>query len=317
MKKFFFLLITSVSLFTACVGTDELDDGAPVAELTTADLEIDPASIGLMVDETEQFEYIYTIYKGDLGVVTSGTATWTSDDLTIAEISQDGLLTAKGLGSTNIRLMVDSLEAVAVVTVVGDTNSTAEVKIVTPSKTSFQINDKLQLEAQALNISGSTLNDKVITWESSNSAVISVNATGEITAVASGEALITAKTDSVSSATLSLEVQSASKTATFSGSGSYTVTGTATMFYNESDDLILEFSNDFSVSSFGAAIYVYLSNQDNSVAGGAEIQQLTKQGGQSYNLTTINSSLTIDSYDYVIIHCKPFNIPFGQSSKLQ
>lgn len=317
MKKFFFLLITSVSLFTACVGTDELDDGAPVAELTTADLEIDPASIGLMVDETEQFEYIYTIYKGDLGVVTSGTATWTSDDLTIAEISQDGLLTAKGLGSTNIRLMVDSLEAVAVVTVVGDTNSTAEVKIVTPSKTSFQINDKLQLEAQALNISGSTLNDKVITWESSNPAVISVNATGEITALVSGEALITAKTDSVSSATLSLEVQSASKTATFSGSGSYTVTGTATMFYNESDDLILEFSNDFSVSSFGAAIYVYLSNQDNSVAGGAEIQQLTKQGGQSYNLTTINSSLTIDSYDYVIIHCKPFNIPFGQSSKLQ
>ena len=213
--------------------------------------------------------------------------------------------------------MVDSLEAVAVVTVVGDTNSTAEVKITTPSKTSFQINEKLQLVAQALNVSGSVLKDKLISWESSNPAVISVSASGEITAEAAGKASIIAKTDSVSSAVLALEVQSASKMATFSGSGSYTVTGTATMFYNESDDLILEFSNDFSVSSFGAAIYVYLSNQDNSVAGGAEIQQLTKQGGQSYNLTTINPSLTIDSYDYVIIHCKPFNIPFGKSSKLE
>lgn len=321
MKKIFFLLTTCASLFSACVGTDELDDSDQIlieGVKETYSLTIDPTQKGLMVDESSQFVAELIKTTGTEVEVIPATYTWTSDDPAVASVNENGLVKANSVGMTFIRASTDTLQAETVVTVVNDTLSVAEVKIdQANTMTLLAPGESLNLTASAYNVKQKALTGKTITWTSNNESVITVNSTGTINAVSEGIASIVATIDGVVSASLKIEVKSNIKKGVFSGSGSYTVTGTASLFINENDDLILEFSNDFSVSSFGVAIYVYMSNQNNSVAGGVEIQQLLKQGGQSYNITNINSELTIDSYDYVIIHCKPYNIPFGQSSKLE
>lgn len=318
MKKQYFLFLSIIISLASCVGTDEIDDSDSILPPTVeAKLIIDPVSAGLMVNGVAQFNVTYSIITdGEEEEQISPVVTWTSDDASIAEVSQSGEVTAIALGSTKIRAQVDTLLKEAVITVVGDTNETAQV-IINESVSSIKLGETFQLTGNVLNVNKNEIKGQTIAWESSNDLIASIDQNGLVTANAVGATEITATADGVSSGVLSIDIKQSEKTATFSGNASYDVSGKATMFVDENEDLILEFSSDFAVSSFGSAIYVYLSNSDNSVAGGAEIQQLTTQGAQSFNLTEVDASLTLDSYDYIIIHCKPFNIPFGQSSKLQ
>ncbi|MEQ8534167.1 MAG: DM13 domain-containing protein, partial [Imperialibacter sp.] len=61
-------------------------------------------------------------------------------------------------------------------------------------------------------------------------------------------------------------------------------------------------------SNNGPGFFVYLSNQDNSVAGGKELAALASTTGPSSYRA---DGVAIDDYKYVIILCKPFNVVFG------
>lgn len=97
----------------------------------------------------------------------------------------------------------------------------------------------------------------------------------------------------------------------FSGKGSYSVSGDVSIYENESNEIIVEFAENFSAST-GPGLYVYLSNSNNGVAGGVELGKLeSNTGGQLYNVSLIDNTLSLESYNHVIVHCKPFNVVFG------
>lgn len=326
MNKLLLLILLAFGFLVSCVGTDEIDDSdlipveEPKTDIITYQLLLTPTSAGLMIDDTIRFSSKYITTKNGVDTEELVTPVWASSNTAVATIDQNGLVTAITDGTTDISAMYESITKKGRVNVVLDTNTVADVVISKPAKTTLEVNNSVQLTAKAFNVKMNELASKTFTWSSTNSTIISVDAMGLITTKKEGSASIVASSDGVESSELTFSVNKpavTSKTATFSGNADYDVSGTASLFYNENDDLILEFSNDFKVSSFGAAIYVYMAPQSTGVAGGVEISQLTSQGGKAYNISEISPTTTINTYDYVIIHCKPYNIPFGQSSKLQ
>ncbi len=90
-------------------------------------------------------------------------------------------------------------------------------------------------------------------------------------------------------------------------SGSYTITGSATLV-DSAGMLTLTLSSDFFTDS-GPDLYLYLSINDQAptVPGNTNIQVAalsSNSGSQSY---IVPGSTAIDDYDYVTIHCVDFN----------
>ncbi len=150
-------------------------------------------------------------------------------------------------------------------------------------------------------------------WTSTDSDILDVSNDGLVTAVSMGSAYIKASfenlTDSVMIAAGDETVLTeTSRKGTFKGRNNYTVAGDFTLAPNNDGDLVLSFGSNFTASN-GPGLFVYLSNSDNSVSGGIELGALKSNSGeQSY---TLPMGTELNSYDFVIIYCKPFGVPFG------
>lgn len=114
--------------------------------------------------------------------------TWTSKNAEVAVVSSDGIVTAKKEGTAEIVAKVGAFEKTCVVTV-------KEIKM-----DSIEINmpdfDLGLGRSQTLGVlfnPDNTTDDKTITWSSSNSDIVSVDATGLVVAKGYGTATITAK----------------------------------------------------------------------------------------------------------------------------
>ena len=69
--------------------------------------------------------------------------------------------------------------------------------VLTPSADTLAIGDRVQLTAAAYNSSGAVIPNRMFAWSSSNDAIASVSSTGLVTAHATGEVVIAARTDNV------------------------------------------------------------------------------------------------------------------------
>lgn len=127
------------------------------------------------------------------------TVTWDSNDPSVVVVT-DGVVTAVGVGTANVRAMVGQMTANCIVTVEPIEAESIELNI---SSETLLIGQSLQLSA-TLNPENTT--DKTITWLSDNASVASVSTTGEVMAIAQGSATITAECGTVS-ATCTITVQ--------------------------------------------------------------------------------------------------------------
>ncbi len=102
----------------------------------------------------------------------------------------------------------------------------------------------------------------------------------------------------------------------FQDGPTYSLSGNATIDY-ATDTYTLSFSGDFGTTG-GPDLVVYLSNSSQVSTPGGVLQtpetielQLLKSasGAQTYDLTSVINNL--DQYDYVVIHCRQFNHPWG------
>lgn len=117
---------------------------------------------------------------------TNKTVTWTTSNSSIASIDQGGKVTAIGGGSATITAKADNQTATCTVTV-------------TVPVTSISLDrESLTLEEEGTTVLVATIEpadatDKTITWSSSNTAIVTVDNAGKVTAVKEGSAVITAK----------------------------------------------------------------------------------------------------------------------------
>ena len=116
----------------------------------------------------------------------SESATWTSNNTTVATVNKSGVITAKTLGDAEITATIGEVEKTCTVHVV----AVAVNSITLPAEVNVTLGSSLQLNptvdpAQAAS-------EYTITYESSAPEIATVDANGKVAGVAAGDAIITA-----------------------------------------------------------------------------------------------------------------------------
>jgi uncharacterized protein YjdB len=271
-------------------------------------IEISPENSALEVGKTFGFSASYYDSLGNK--VTSTVFDWQSSDDNVAAIDANGLVSGITPGQVHITARANnSASDPALLTVVIDPAQVAKV-VVQPDSANLSAGQTVQFTAAAVNLNSETISGKTFTWRSSNTSVATVNNSGLATALAPGSANIIATTDGIDSSPAIVQVAGGVRTGTFvkRPGTSYTVSGTAILDEQTDGSLVLKFGSDFSTSS-GPGLYVYLATTNQVGSTSLEVARLkSTRGEQSYDLP---ATVKIDSYNWAIIHCKPFNVTFG------
>jgi hypothetical protein len=305
MRKRKRFLIATVIVLAGCVGTDFIDD--PIT-FVPARITISPNATAIQVGNTVSFQGTYYDSLGNSVAVTA--FQWTSSNPAIAAVDANGLALGKQPGQVRIVASARGVSSdPALLTVVADPNQVARVAV-TPDSGKIRVGGTLQFTAVARNLNGDAIAGKTFTWRSSDPTVAGINNNGLATAIKPGRVNIVATADGVDSSPARLEVLGQSRTGMFTRrpGTSYSVSGTATLEQRSDGSLILSFGNDFACSN-GPGLEVFLSTTNVVSPSSRNLGRLQRtSGAQSYN---VPAGVTLTSYNWVIIHCVPFNVTFG------
>lgn len=128
---------------------------------------------------------------------------WTSTDPTIASVSATGAITGVSSGTATVSAAADERSA-AVSVVVREPPPVASV-ILTPDRFTLSPGQALPLQTTALSAAGETLVGHVTTYASATPGLVAVSSSGRVTALAPGNATVTATVEG-RSASLALTV---------------------------------------------------------------------------------------------------------------
>ena len=170
---------------TATATATVTNSPAPVATVR-----VSPSSVSLT---PKQFTPLSVTTLDAQGTVLTGRAvTWSSSNTSIATVSTSGIVTAVAVGAAIITATSEGVSGTAHVTVAAASPAAVASVTVSPSTTSLTVGGTAQLTATDKDTSGTVLAGRAVTWTSNNTGVATVNANGQITAVAAGSATITA-----------------------------------------------------------------------------------------------------------------------------
>lgn len=290
-------------LFGSCTGTDYVDD-LQIGQK----IEIENTQVALKPGENVQ---LAAMYYDDYGIKKEVMLQFSSSDTRVAEVDSTGKITAHIAGSSVVEVSYNGVAGPLVnVNVVAGVNDVAIVEVTAPVS-SLNPGEKTQLALSVENINMEGLSGRQVEWFSENESILTVNATGEVTAVTAGVAAVHAKVDGVKSNSVNITVGSL-RTGTFVKAGGYQAKGTASMGI-ENGKLILKLSEDFE-TSFALGTYIYLANTTNGKtvrSAGLEISEINTNGAKSFDISALYPDVKIYDYRYVIILCKPATVTFG------
>ena len=128
---------------------------------------------------------------------------WTSNDVNVADVDEDGVVTPIEAGNAIITATTidgTNIKATCAVTVSIVTTS------ITLDKTSLSFNDLYNTETLTATVLPDNTANKIVAWESSNTAVAEVSGSGVVTPKSYGTAIITATTTDGSNMSATCEV---------------------------------------------------------------------------------------------------------------
>ena len=302
-NKISIFLLAILIVLPGCIGTDFLDENA---ELFEPRIEITPPLEAIEVNQSLTYN---AVYYDNMAAQQSASFSWISSDESIVRITQDGVATGVGPGQARITASAfNVMSETALLTVVADPNQVALVRV-SPSDTSITVSNTLQYTAIAENAAGDVLPDLVFQWSTSIDTVAQIDDQGLLTGINPGNVLITASTEGIESMPAELDVFARSRNGSFRASPgtSYQLSGTAVLEQSDTG-LQLRFLDNFSVSN-GPDLHVYLSTADRINASSIDLGDIKgTSGAQTYG---VPSNVNMNDFDYVIIHCLPFNVTFG------
>ena len=126
---------------------------------------------------------------------------WSTSSASIAIVASTGLATAEVLGvapgDATVSVVVAGKSSTGRVTVTAASPSLAPVAsvVVTPTSGAVNVTKVLQLSAVAKSAAGTALQDRAITWSSSNSSAATVSSSGLVSGVAPGSTTISATSE--------------------------------------------------------------------------------------------------------------------------
>ncbi|MEO6443754.1 MAG: Ig-like domain-containing protein, partial [Gemmatimonadaceae bacterium] len=127
---------------------------------------------------------------------------WTTSNPAIATVTSTGVVTGVSAGNATISATVDDVVGSGLVTV---QPVPVQAIALTPSSGALIVGRQLQLIATLTDAVGNAIPGRITTWSSSSPAIASVSSTGLVTALARGNAVITASAEG-KSATASITV---------------------------------------------------------------------------------------------------------------
>ena len=155
-------------------------------------------------------------------------------------------------------------------------------------------------------------------WSSSDEAIITINSQGVARALAPGAAEISVEYTSgdvsasdskvVGVGERTVETESTGKKGQVNTTSSYKLTGAFTMELDASNNVVIAFGDDYEASTALPGLFVYLSNNPNTISDALELQAVEVfDGAHSYTVPNVG----LDDYGYVLYFCKPFNVKVG------
>lgn len=179
---------------------------APGAATVTATVEGKTAAVTITVSlvpvatvtVTPSTAILYLGQTVDLGATAKDSAgntltgraiAWSSSNTAIATVSSTGIVTAVAAGSATITATVEAKTGTGVITAA--VVPVATVMLSAGDATLYQT-ATLDYDASAADSAGNSLTGRAVTWTSGNTSIATVSATGLVTALAQGEATITA-----------------------------------------------------------------------------------------------------------------------------
>ena len=188
-------MLASVTLAWGCGG----DSGAPTAPLPVPDpprattVTVSPTTAELDVGETVQLRA--EVRDQNSNVMVGAVVIWTSSAGSVATVDASGLVTGVGEGTATITASSGSAQGTAAITVVSVPEPVASVEV-SPSAETVAVGATLQLTAEAFDANGQAVAGAEFLWESSQTSVATVDASGLVTGVGEGTATITASSGS-------------------------------------------------------------------------------------------------------------------------
>jgi hypothetical protein len=188
MRKFFYLILLSALGLVSCGGKGETV--VPVTGVT-----IDPPAVTLHLDGTVQLKASVLPENA-----TSAEVSWSSANPIIAAVSAEGLVTAVSFGETTVRATCGEVSGTCLVKVVP---VEVESVTVTPATLTLTEGETGTLSAEVLPADATDLS---VVWSSSSPEVAAVDG-GLVTAVAAGEAVISATASNGKSGSCTVRVK--------------------------------------------------------------------------------------------------------------
>jgi uncharacterized protein YjdB len=208
-----------------------------IAEVTVnptpvASVRLTPPNQNLLVGQTVQLGA--ETLDADGNVLTGRPVEFTSSNVAVATVSNTGLVTALVPGSAIITAASEGKSAPSSITV--SSVPVASVAV-TPTGSQIVVGQTTQLNAEPRDASGQPLVGRPVSWSSSDPNVASVSSTGLVTAVAPGQATITATSEAAAgTSTIGVSPKPVSSVIISPGQGSVTVGQTLQLSAQVTDD---------------------------------------------------------------------------------
>lgn len=187
------MVAASALLLGACIEDfSEPDPEGPVTDVLVSTIPLNQAMEELFIGTTRQL--LAGPRNEDGRYVPGQSVTWSSSNEGVVSISQDGLATAVSSGNAVISATA------------GGVTGTTEMKVrfpvgqvaVTPAAGTIRREGAIQLTANVTDQGGTVRTNRAVTWASLNPAVATVSASGLVSGITDGQAVITATSEGVS-----------------------------------------------------------------------------------------------------------------------
>ena len=201
--------VTAISAGSAVItATSESVSGSAGVSVTTlpapvASVTVNLNSNSITVGQTTQA--VVTLKDGSGNTLTGRSIAYTSSNTAVASVSSSGSVTALAAGTAVITATSEGINGSATLTVTAASPPPVAAVTLTLNSSSLTVGQGTQAAVTLKDASGNTLSGRTVTYASTNTAVATVSSVGYVTAVAAGNALVSATSEGVSgSATLTV-----------------------------------------------------------------------------------------------------------------
>jgi hypothetical protein len=314
------IVLVIITTCLSCIGVDLKDDAirpTKLAVFATSKLMVineagntaakgTTAQLALLAGEkaTVTFEYL-----NEYGVEEKDKApTWVSSKPAVGTASGNEI-TALSKGTSILNATLEGAAVTINLTVVGSVDDVASVVISPPATTALQISQTAQLAALAKNMTGNNITSgKTFEWFTENASIVSVSASGLVTAIGNGTAEVHCKVEGVKSNSITFSVGGVNvRTGTFQSAGGYSTKGTVTVT-EANGKLSISVSADYQ-ASVALGTFLYLANSTSGSAvksGGVNLGQWSS-GAKTFEV----AGAKLNDYKFVVVLCQPAGLTFG------